>query len=186
MSIDNRNQHRIGREEYVMSKILIRDPFAEFDSVFNSAFARRPRRFASTAAASAPTASWQLPVNVYENDEGVGIEAWLPGFDEDEISVTVNDGQLTIHAEHASDERSENGAGEDRKYCRREVTRTVLSRSFRLDPSYDASDISAHLANGVLELSLPKADEPEPQRITINSGPVSEAVAEVVADGDAS
>ena len=62
----------------------------------------------------------------------------------------------------------------------------MLSRSFRLDPSYDASDISAHLANGVLELSLPKADEPEPQRITINSGPVSEAVAEAVAYGDAS
>lgn len=169
-----------------MSKILIRDPFAEFDSVFNSAFARRPRRLASTAAPSVPTTSWQLPVNVYENDEGIGIEAWLPGFDEDEISVTVNDGQLTIHAEHAGDGTSENSSGEDRRYRRREVTRTVLSRRFRLDPSYDASGISAHLANGVLELSLPKGDEPAPQRISINTGPASEAVAEAVADGDVS
>ncbi|MCY3569445.1 MAG: Hsp20/alpha crystallin family protein [Chloroflexi bacterium] len=167
-----------------MSKILIRDPFAEFDSLFSGqwprAFARRPRRVASTAAGSMPTTSWQLPVNVYENDEGIGIEAWVPGFGEDEISVTVDDGQLTIHAEHASDESSEQGSVEDRKYRRREVARTVLSRSFKLDPAYDSSKISAQLANGVLELSLPKGEEPEPQKIAIHTGAVSEAVAEVI------
>ena len=167
-----------------MSKILIRDPFAEFDSLFNApfggAFGRRPRRVAATTAGRAPATSWQLPVNVYENDEGIGIEAWVPGFAEDEISVTVDDGQLTIHAEQASDEHSENGVGEDRKYRRREVTRTLLSRSFKLDPSYDPSKISAHLANGVLELSLPKGEEPEPQKIAINSGAVGDGVAEVV------
>ncbi len=179
---DGMTLNSIGRKEPTMSKILIRDPFAEFDSLFNSAFARRPGRVASTAAGKMPTTSWQLPVNVYENDQGIGIEAWVPGFAEDEISVTVDDGQLTIHAEHASDASSENGAGEDRKYRRREVTRTVLSRSFRLDPAYDSSKISAHLANGVLELSLPKGEEPEPQKIAINAGAVSEAEAEVVAD----
>ena len=164
-----------------MSKILIRDPFAEFDSLFNAQFStalgRRPRRGGATVAGKEPTASWQLPVNVYENDEGVGIEAWVPGFAEDELSVTVDDGQLTIRAEHASDQRSENGAGNDRKYRRREVARTVLSRSFKLDPSYDTAKISAHLENGVLELSLPKSEEPEPQKIAINTSTNSEPVA---------
>lgn len=165
-----------------MSKILIRDPFAEFDSLFSgqfpSAFGRRRHR----AKAPSPTTSWQLPVNVYETDDGIGIEAWVPGFKEDELSVTVEDGQLRIHAERASDEEAESGAGEDRKYRRREVTRTVLSRTFRLDPSYGVSQISAHLANGVLELSLPKSEEAAPQQIAINTGAVSEAVAEVVDD----
>ena len=173
-----------------MTKILIRDPFAEFDSQFanqfanqfSGAFGRRPQR----VSAPAPTSNWTLPVNVYETDEGVGIEAWVPGFKEDEISVTVDDGQLRIHAQRSSNEESENGAGEDRKYRRREVARTVLSRSFRLDPSYDAAKIAAHLANGVLELSLPKSAEAEPQRIAIKTGAVSEAVAEVVADTDES
>lgn len=167
----------------MMSKILIRDPFAEFDSLFDSAFGRRRRGPAPTLAST--TSSWQLPVNVYDTEDGVGIEAWVPGFKEDEISVTVDDGQLRIHAERATDEESEGGNGDDRKYRRREVTRTVLSRSFRLDPSYDASRISAHLANGVLELSLPKSEEAAPQRISINTGGVSEAVAEVVTDNDA-
>lgn len=164
-----------------MSKILIRDPFAEFDSLFSSSFGRRPRRTSRPAPAGA-TASWQLPVNVYDTDDGVGIEAWVPGFGEDEISVTVDDGQLRIHAEHATDEASEHGNGEDRQYRRREVTRTVLSRSFRLDPSYDTSKISAQLANGVLDLSLPKGDEPEPHKIAINTGAISQGVAEVVND----
>ena len=165
----------------MMSKILIRDPFAEFDNLFDSAFGRRRRGHSAAVPASA-TSTWQLPVNVYDTDDGIGIEAWVPGFEEDEISVTVDDGQLRIHAERATDAESEGGNGEDRKYRRREVTRTVLSRSFRLDPSYDASKISAHLANGVLELSLPKSEEAEPQKIAINTGAVSEAVAEVVAD----
>ena len=170
-----------------MSKILIRDPFAEFDSLFSGQFPgafRRRRRRASAPAPSAATSTWQLPVNVFDTEDGVGIEAWVPGFTEDEISVTVDDSQLRIHAERATDEESEGANGEDRRYRRREVTRTVLSRTFRLDPSYDTSTISAHLANGVLELSLPKSDEAPPQHIAINTGTVSEAVAEVVEEGD--
>ncbi len=164
-----------------MSKILIRDPFAEFDSLFNApfggAFSGRGRPVRSTSAAN-----WTLPVNVFETDEGIGIEAWVPGFAEDEISVTVEDGQLRIHAERSTDEESENGSDEERTYRRREVMRTVLSRSFRLDPSYDASNISAQLTNGVLEISLPKSKAAEPQRIAIHTAPVSETVAELVAD----
>ena len=164
-----------------MSKILIRDPWTEFDSLFDDVFGRRRRR-----SAPAPTSSWQLPVNVYETDEDIGIEAWVPGFEEDEIAVTVDDGQLRIHAERSSAQESENGFSEDRRYRRREVARTVLTRSFRLDPAYEASKISARLANGVLELSLPKTEQTSPQRITIESGPVAEAVSEVVAESEPS
>lgn len=168
-----------------MSKILIRDPFADFDGLF-SAFngpRTRNRRRAAVANVASVTNNWQLPVNVYETKDGIGIEAWVPGFGEDELSVTVDDGQLRIHAEHASSadtdgaEVSDAATGE-RKYRRREVARTVLTRSFRLDPSYDTSKISAHLANGVLELSLPKAEQPEPQQISINSDTIGGVVAE--------
>ena len=165
-----------------MSKILVRDPFAEFDSLFGrqlpSAFGRRRRHSARAVGGDRPPTTWQLPVNVYEDDEGVGIEAWLPGYAEDEISVTVDDGQLRIRAEHSSDESSEGDSGQERTYRRREVKRSVLSRSFRLDPSYDASKISARLANGVLELSLPNGEESEPQQIAINRN--SEAVDESI------
>ncbi len=167
-----------------MSKILIRDPFAEFDSLFSTSlapFGRRARR----RAASTPTANWTLPVNVYETDEGIGIEAWAPGFSEDEISVSVDDGQLRIHAEHSSDEETGNGSGAERTYRRREVTRTVLTRSFRLDPAYDASKISARLSNGVLEVTLPRSEAAEPQRIAISTAPVSEAATELVAEDEA-
>ncbi len=147
-----------------MSKILIHDPFAEFDNFRAGGFDgvwgrhRHGRRSGSSRT---------LPVNVYETDAGVGLEAWLPGFSEDEIAVTVDDGQLQIRAERASESAAEDGAGEDRKYRRREVARTVLARRFRLDPAYDATQITARLANGVLELSLPKSEAAAPQRIAI-------------------
>ncbi len=165
-----------------MSKILVRDPFAEFDSLFQSAFGRRFGR-SSAPTAARPTSNWQLPVNVYDSEDGIVIEAWVPGFAENEIDVTVDDGQLRIHAERSSDEDAENGSDEGRTYRRREVMRTVLTRSFRLDPSYDASKISAHLANGVLELSLPKSETAEPQRIAI-SGASNTVIAESAGDDD--
>ena len=164
-----------------MNKILIRDPWAEFDSLFDDVFGRRRR-----PSPPASTSSWQLPVNVYETDDGIGIEAWAPGFEEDEISVTVDDGQLRIHAERSSPQESENGFREDRKYRRREVARTVLTRNFRLDPSYDASKIAARLANGVLEISLPRTEAASPHRVAIHTGSVSEAVVEDVPDDHAS
>ncbi len=172
-----------------MSSILIRDPFADFDHIWQRALGAPLGRRRHSAA---PSENWQLPVNVFDSDAGIGIEAWLPGFSEDEIAVTVDDDQLRIHAEHVSDASTEgkpaNGANDEgkasdankasdagsagRNYRRREVASTVLSRSFRLDPSYDASRISARLSNGVLELTLPKAEQPEPQRIKIDAGAV--------------
>ena len=151
-----------------MSTIRIRDPFAEFDRMLATAFAHRPHQ-PQRNRATTPDSDRQVPVNVFETEDGIGIEAWLPGFAENELSVTVDDGQLRIHAERTADNESEAGSGADRKYRRREVARTVLSRSFRLDPAYDAEQISARLANGVLELSLPKAAQPEPQQIAINT-----------------
>ena len=163
-----------------MSKILIRDPFADFNSMFSAFGSPWSRRklagspSAAAVAASPATTNWQLPVNVFETEDGIGIEAWVPGFSENELSVTFEDGQLRIHAEHASSDVSDgaevsDSPGGERKYRRREVARTVLTRSFRLDPAYDTSKISAHLANGVLELSLPKSEEAAPQQIAINT-----------------
>ncbi len=164
----------------------LRDPFAPFvgqlDSLFNSpltsfggGFPRRAR------AAWTPNREWNLPVNVFETDDGIGIEAWLPGFSEDEIAVTVEDGQLRVHAEHASAEASGDGSGEQRQYRRREVERTMLTRQFKLDPSYDAARISARLSNGVLELSLPISEAAQPQQIAINVAADSDEVDEASA-----
>lgn len=152
-----------------MSRFLTTDPFADFDRFFPP----RRRNLANISTrkpsfSSSPAANQQLPVNVFETDDAIGIEAWLPGFSEDDLSVTIDRGLLRIHAQREPDTQADADNDHERTYRRRELTPTGLSRSFRLDPAFDAKQISARLANGVLQLSLPKTANPKPHQIPIN------------------
>ena len=163
-----------------MTQLIVRDPFADFNS-FNSlienAFGRRGFGGVSPFSNSH---RFELPVNVYETDEGVGIEAWLPGFEEDEIAVTVDDRTLTLRAAKRTEqtETSESDDGEagaavensgERRYRRREVSHRVLSRSFHLGDDYDPDSIAAHLKNGILEVTIAHAPQIQPTQIPISA-----------------
>lgn len=98
------------------------------------------------------------------NDKYV-LEAELPGFNKEDISLDVKDGILTITAEHkeSSDQKDEKGT-----YLRRERRYGSFSRSFDIT-GIDEAGITAAYNNGVLELNLPKAQPvvPEARRIAI-------------------
>lgn len=140
-----------------MTHLVVRDPFAGF-----SPFARRASR------RHGGVQSW-MPVNIYETDSGVAIDATLPGFERDDIAVTYEDGRLSIRAAHdvesCEDERHDH---QDRRYRHREVYRRRLERSFEIGDRYDAETIQAELSNGVLHLELKRAGEAKPQQIEIN------------------
>lgn len=93
------------------------------------------------------------------------LEAELPGFRKEDISLDVKDGILTISAEHkeSSDQKDEKGS-----YIRRERRYGSFSRSFDIS-GINESGITASYTNGVLELSLPKAQPavPEARKIAI-------------------
>ena len=147
-----------------MAKLVVRDPFAEFEGRFGSAFGGpfggRAGRHGSAA---------QMPVNVYETEAGIAIEASLPGFGGEDIDVTYEDGRLTIRAEHDA-EACEDGAHdhEGRRYRHREVFRRRLERSFTLGKQFDGEQISAELGNGILRLQLVRTPEAEARRIPIS------------------
>ena len=86
------------------------------------------------------------------------LEAELPGFRKEDISLDVKDGILTISAEHKenSDQKDDKGS-----YIRRERRYGSFSRSFDIS-GIDESGITASYTNGVLELSLPKAQPAVP------------------------
>ncbi len=140
-----------------MTHLAVRDPFAAF-----SPFARRA--FPRTGGGR----SW-MPVNIYETEGGVAIDATLPGFERDDIAVTHEDGRLTIRAAHdvesCEDERHDH---QDRRYRHREVYRRQLERSFDIGDRYEAGTIQAELRNGVLHLELKRSGEAEPKQIEIN------------------
>lgn len=172
-----------------MTKIARRDPFAELHALADAAFGQRPGRrpvnlFAPRGLFPNPeraegSRSRGIPVNLFETEDGIGLEFSLPGFSEDEINVTVADGVLTVSADakHKSgsdegpDESDGNGdAAAERRYTRREISRISLERSFRIGKEYDPESATASLSNGVLELTLSRLPEAEPKQIPISVG----------------
>lgn len=93
------------------------------------------------------------------------LEAELPGFNKEDISLDLKDGILTITAEHkeAKEEKDEKGC-----YIRRERRYGSFQRSFDVT-GIDEGGITAAYKNGVLELNLPKAAPvvPEAKKIAI-------------------
>ena len=103
--------------------------------------------------------------DIREVDGKYVLEAELPGFNKEDISLDVKDGILTITAEHKenSDQKDEKG-----NYLRRERRYGSFTRSFDIT-GIDEAGITAAYNNGVLELNLPKAQPtvPEARRIAI-------------------
>ncbi|MBQ8546648.1 MAG: Hsp20/alpha crystallin family protein [Clostridia bacterium] len=99
----------------------------------------------------------QLPAfktDIRETEQAYILEAELPGFSKEDIHAEVRNGYLTIHAEHKSknDEKDENN-----NYIRRERSYGSFTRSFDLS-GIKSDEISASYKDGVLLLTLPKAE----------------------------
>ncbi|WP_101295334.1 Hsp20/alpha crystallin family protein [Halegenticoccus soli] len=118
------------------------DPFREIDELFE----RMNRGFSD-----AGFGGHEVSVDVSETDDEVLVAADLPGFEKEDIDVTVADRQLRIGAEA---DRSREAA--DARYHRRERARRNLTRTVYLPEEVDESGASATYKNGVLTVTLPK------------------------------
>lgn len=99
------------------------------------------------------------PVDIYETAEGLVVKADLPGVAKDGLDLQVENNLLTIRA------RASHAAPGDLLY--REYELAHFFRQFELTDRVDQQRISADLKNGVLTLSLPKAEEAKPRRIDV-------------------
>jgi HSP20 family protein len=106
--------------------------------------------------------TWEPAVDICEADHEYSITADLPGLTKDEIKVNYQDGVLTIFGEKKQ-EKEEKG----KNYHRLERGYGAFERSFRLPSRVQADKIRAEFKDGVLHLTLPKADEARPKEIPI-------------------
>ena len=99
-----------------------------------------------------------MKTDVREKDNTYELDVDLPGFKKDEITVDLKDGYLTIGASKGldKDQSDENG-----KYIRRERYAGVCSRSFYVGENIRPEEIGAKYEDGILKLSVPKADHRE-------------------------
>ena len=117
----------------------------------------------------------RLPLDVYETPEAIVIEAALPGVKAEEVEISVLGDKLTLSAGSESEGRSDENGYRWREFQRGRVTRTV-----NLPQGVVADQASATFENGLLRLSVPKAQPAEAVRIPVTV-PVSGEAARIEA-----
>lgn len=102
------------------------------------------------------------PVNIFETDEQYVVEADLPGVTKEGLEVTVEDNQLTIIGRRGDFQQEPNA-----EVLYQETRPGDFRRVFELDPTIDTAKINAKMQQGVLTLTLPKAEKVKPRKITV-------------------
>ena len=97
---------------------------------------------------------------VLENADGYTLEVEMPGVSKDTLEMWVENNELTILGRRSLP--AVEGA-----LLHRESRLENFRRTFELDPSIDAEKISAKIEHGVVSLSLPKAEQVKPRKITV-------------------
>ena len=106
-----------------------------------------------------------MKTDVREHDEGYEVDIDLPGFKKDEITLSLENGYLTITAAKGLDEDEKDKKG---KLIRQERYMGSMQRSFYVGKNLTDEDIKAKFEDGVLKLTVPKKEEKKlPERKTI-------------------
>jgi HSP20 family protein len=105
----------------------------------------------------------RLPVDVREEDEAYQIMAAVPGLKADEVEIQVLDDVVTLRL------RPQAEATQEPSYLLREIGDGETERSFRLPVAVDPAKAEAVVENGLLRLSLPKAETVRPKMIAVKS-----------------
>ena len=107
--------------------------------------------------------NYRAPVDVFETGEAFRVLADMPGTRSDSIKISVEDNMLTITAKV---ENRYDGLG---RLNHQEYGVGDFHRSFRIGDGIDAESINAVYRDGVLEVTLPKAEAVKPRRIDIRT-----------------
>ena len=142
------------------------DPFREFTTLqdrmnrlFQDSYGNQGREEALATSSFAPA------VDVYEDEHKITLKIEVPGIDEKDIDIRVENNLLTVHSERKfeKEEKEENYRRVERQYG-------SFTRSFNLPNTVDAENISADYDRGVLKVQLAKKAEAKPKQIKVNVG----------------
>jgi HSP20 family protein len=142
------------------------EPFREFatlqdriNRVFRDSYSGSDRDESLTTSSFAPA------VDVYEDEHKVTLKIEVPGIDEKDIDVRVENNTLTVHGERKieKEEKEENYRRVERQYG-------SFTRTFTLPQTVDTDKVSANYDKGVLNVTLPKKAEAKPKQIKVNVG----------------
>jgi HSP20 family protein len=138
-----------------MALLMKPEPFSrEIDRVFDAFFGQNEQS----------ARRWVPPVDLVEAEDHFVLKADLPGLSEEDVSIEVQDGSLTISGERKAEHEERT-----RGWYRIERAFGSFNRSLTLPDGVDADRIEASFSHGVLEVRIPKPEERKPRRIEISS-----------------
>jgi HSP20 family protein len=149
-----------------MTVITRWDPFREFSTLqdrlnrlFRDSYGPESGNEALTTTNFAPA------VDVYEDEHNVTLKIEIPGIDEKDVDVRIENNTLTVHGERKfeKEEKEENYRRVERQYG-------SFTRSFTLPTTVDFEQVQANYDKGVLKIKLPKKAEAKPKQIKVNVG----------------
>ena len=129
----------------------------EFNRLFDSFF---QGDLADTT--SAFTSAWIPAVDIAERENEFVVRMELPGVKKEDVKITMQEGILTVRGEKKQEKESK---GSD--FHRVERAYGSFQRSFTLPTAVKSGDIDASFSDGVLNISLPKAEEAKPKQIDV-------------------
>ena len=111
------------------------------------------------------TTSYAPPVDIYEDEHDITLKMEVPGIDEKDIDIRMENNTLTVRGERKieKEEKEENFRRVERQYG-------SFTRSFTLPNSLDPEQVSANYEKGVLKIKLAKKAEAKPKQIKVNVG----------------
>ncbi|SFC15719.1 HSP20 family protein [Halobiforma haloterrestris] len=124
-----------------------RNPFDEIEEMLD----RVSRQVEEGMTGGGLQVPGSVPVDVADTDEEYVVTADLPGYETDDIELTLSDGTLRLDATREDDLEFAEG-----EYLRRERTRKTASRRVRLPEPVEEDEVTAGYENGVLTVRLPK------------------------------
>ena len=129
----------------------------EMDRLFHTPF------FGSGADGNDPFAGWTPAVDLLQDKDHVVLRAELPGLRREDIHVSLHEDILTL-----SGERRQKKSADERGNLRSERFFGRFERRFVLPVRVDAERVSASYEDGILSVTLPKAEEAKPRQIEVN------------------
>jgi HSP20 family protein len=147
-----------------MASVIRWAPIRELDGMCNA----MGRLYEEGFPGPLTRALWDVPsapgMDLYQTDEAIVIKMGLPGVEPGDIQVSVTYGVLTVRGE-VKEEKEE----KEKTYHLRERRFGSFSRSVKLPSNVNVEKSDAQFENGVLTLTLPKAEEAKPRTIAVKT-----------------
>ncbi len=108
------------------------------------------------------SSTWAPAVDIYEDEKQLVLTAEIPGIEEKDVEIKIEDNTLSIHGERKLEKETR-----EENYHRIERAYGSFYRSFTLPNHIDQDNIQAEHENGVLKISMPKKPELQPRKVKI-------------------